>query len=406
MTFHRLGWLFVLVPLASVHAADEPEWLTKARAIEAEPAPMVDIRSPDGGLTARVPAKLAGPITRDEDEYLMQFDVGPDAVVTCELVFDGFDTAGILRVAADVTFEDVGKSLGKVEASTVEALDAGAWGQYPYLAADWIYRVASPEGAQVGGVKQVSVDLHQHGLYCAVVSIGYQQTLRSIARSLAETLKFDGAAPPPKYREITTISIDKTKIGVAVSEVTVDADGDLRTEIRSSSLLPVGAGVVVAQESMLIEWTDPKGSLLNAAQVNVRNGESVVELKLNPEQDGAWHIVGTSRGKAFDNVVGSAAPTSSYALAVKRRDAMAGKQPVGYEATDQVWTTFDPSRLLESRIRITERTPDGSYRAQEKIGDYTVDGVLDPSTGWPSTASTPLGPKTLTATRIYTSGAL
>lgn len=406
MTRHRLGWLIFLAPFTVAHAADEPAWLTKARAAEATPMAPVDIRSPDGELTARVPAKLAGPITKDDAEYLLQFDVGPDVVVNCELLFDGFDSASLLRSTATMTFDEVSKSYAKVETSVVEGLDVGAWGTYPYLSVRWLYRAAAEGGAQLGGLKQVAVDLHDHGLYCAVVDLGYEQTLLSITRSLVETLELKGRSQPqPKYLDISTISLGTTKIGWSVNEISVDADGDLRTIAKSAMLAPAAQGGATAGDTVLVEWTDAKGAMLNAAYVSVANGSTEADLKLVSESEGQWRMSGTFKSKPLDTAIAGGPPSSTYAEALKRRTAMASPNPVGYQTTTTMWTSLDPTRFLEGRFRILERLPDGTFRAEDALGPVTATSVIDPTTGWPIKTSLPLGPQTMTIERIYQRGA-
>jgi len=405
MTRHRLGWLLALVPLATAHAADEPDWLTKARVAEAAPMAPVEIRSPDGELTARVPAKLAGPITRDETEYQLQFAVGPEVTVNCELVFDGFDSAGLLRSAALATFDEVSKSLGKVETSAVEGVDVGAWGPYPYLSARWLYRVAMEGGARLGGLKQVAVDMHQHGLYCAVADLGYERTLVTIARSLAESLRLKGAEPTlPKYLDISTISLGAMKVGWSVNEVSVDADGDLRGVNRSTMLAPAGQGGASAADTVQVEWTDPKGAMLNAAHVAVNNDSNEADLKLAADSGEQWRVSGTFRSKSLDSVVAGGPPSSNYAGLLERRAAMAGANPVGHHGTAQVWTSLDPTRFIEVSYKIVERLPDGTFRVEETIGPVTAISVLDPATGTPIKTSLPIGPQTMTVERIFKHG--
>lgn len=405
MTPHRLGWLIALAPFAIAHAADEPEWLTKARAAESAPVPTVDIRSPDGELTARVPAKLAGPISRDEDEYLMQFDVGPDVTVDCELLFEGFDSGGLLRQAAKITFDDVSKMIGKVDNTAVEAVDAGAWGPYPYLRANWLYRVAMEGGARVGGLKQVAVDLHEHGLYCAVVDLGYEQTLLAIARSLADTLRLKGAAPTlPKYLDISTTSVGSNRVGWSTNEISVDAEGDLRYASRSTLLVPAAQGGASATDTVQVEWTDPKGAMLNAAQFAVNNGSTEADLKLDPEGDDGWKVSGTFRSKPLATPIAGGPPQSNYAEVRKLRAAMARPDAVGYQASSPVWTSLDPTRFIEMGYRITERLPDGTFRVEETIGPVTATMVLDPATGFPVKTTIPIGPTTMTIERVYHRG--
>jgi hypothetical protein len=404
MTHHRWAWLLAVLPWAGVFAAEEPKWLTEARAREGRLIEAIDIRSPDGLLTARVPAKLAAPIQKDDDEYVLQFDVGTDTPVNCEVLLNGFDSASLLRASSELTLKEVEKAQGKIEQSGLEGLDAGVYGPNPYLAASWLYRVAAKDGARLGAIKQVAVDMHAHGVYCAHIDLGYVQTFRTIVRSLAETLQLKGSPALPRYLDISTVKLGPTPVGFAVTDVMEDEDGDSRARQHTSLLMPGAGGTVNAVESVQVEWSEPKGSLLNAALVSMRNGETEDDLKLALNDDSKWHASGTFQGKQLEAVVGDAAPASTLAVTRKRREVMAGKDAVGFESTQRVWTSLDPTRLVEMRFKITGRAAQGAYSAQEGIGPVTMEYVLDPTTGTASSATLPIGPQVLHLERVYVQG--
>ena len=403
MRRRQLCWILALAPLAAA-VAQEPEWLTKARSREAPLIDPVEIRSPDGALTARVPAKLAGPITKDDSEYVLQLDFGGDVPVNCEVLLDGFNLASTLRSASDITFKELESVQGKVEMSGVEGLDAGAYGPYPYLAAHWLYRAMAKDGPRVGGLKQVGVDMHSHGIYCAHIDLGYEQTFRAIVRSLAETLKLKDSPPLPKYLDISTAKLGDTPVGIAVSDVMVDEDGDTRTRTQMSLLLPAGTGSVNAVDSVQYQWTQSKGELINAGLMEFANGEAEADLKLLPGEDGLWHVTGTFQGKELNAVFGNKAPDTSLGQASKYRAIMAGKDAVGSETTTHDWTSLDPTRLTETKLKITGRRPDGTFTAQDSMGSMTMDLVMDPATGLPVSLTLPVGPQNIRIDRIYRQG--
>ena len=405
MAIQRFGWLLVLIIVVRAEAAEEPEWLKQLRAREAPAVAATEVRSEDGVLTARVPARLASAVTGDEEEYVLQFDVGSGNPVNCEVLLDSIDMAGMLRSTASYTLDEVAKVQGKVERRAIETLDAGAWVGHPYLAAQWVYLVKTDKGALAGGLKQAVVDMDERGLYCAHLDLGYVETFRTIVRSLAETLQLKGAATTePKFRIVMAAMLGTTPVGVGVDDVTVDAEGDLRTYSRFSMLLPTQDGMVNSLDGVQVEWTTPTGEMLNALQVSALNGSVETDLRLAMSDQQRWQVEGSYKGKPIDAVLDNGPPVSTYAQARVRREAMARPDPVGFESSAHVWNTADPTRLLETRFRITGRAAEGGFQAREELGPMIFDFVLDPASGWPSSATMPIGPQVLNLQRVYQRG--
>ena len=404
MKIQRYGWLLVLFTVVRAEAADEPDWLKQARAREAQPVAASDVRSEDGVLTARVPARLGSPVTGDADEYVLQFDVGSGNPVICEVMLEAFDIAGMLRTTASLSMDEISKAQGKVDKYAIESIDVGAWGAHPYISTQWLYRVESEQGPLVGGLKQAAVDMDERGLYCAHADLGYVETFRTIVRTLAETLQLKGASvTAPKFTIVMTAMLGKMPVGVGVDDVTVDADGDLRTRSRFSMLLPMPDGGVTTLDGVQVEWTTPDGAMLNGLQVSATNGSVETELRIERNDEQRWQVVGNYKGKPIEAVLDNGPPSSTYLQARVRREAMARPDPVGFETSAHVWNTSDPTRLLETRFRITGRTADG-FQAREDLGPLAFDFVLDPATGWPVTAAMPVGPQVLKMQRVYQQG--
>src|SRR5262245_32435066 len=79
-------------------SGQEPQWLTDARAREASPTEPRELNSKDNWFRARVPARTAGDIEKEEGSYTVTFDIGTDSPVFCEVVPESFDLADMLRL--------------------------------------------------------------------------------------------------------------------------------------------------------------------------------------------------------------------------------------------------------------------------------------------------------------------
>lgn len=394
--------LVSLAGMPPVHAA-EPQWLVDARAREGAALPPAVLKSEDGGFTATLPAKLIGRIDAADGNYTLALEVGSAAQVNCEVIRGGFDTASLLRKTAALTFDEIAKVQGQVEMRSVERSDAGAYAGSPYLALDWVYLVKQDGKPMLGMLKQTAVMKDGHGLYCSHVDIGYARTFEGVVKALTETLVVKEPAPAPYYREISALTLDGRKVGVATTSLTRDADGDSKIEVVTAMLLPVGGAELRAHDTFDVQWTRPDGTLLNATQTSAENGELRLNLKLLPTDDG-WIVAGEMQGKKLEQkLAAEPAPASYLAEALARRALLAQERPGGSRRSQWQWMSADPLKLTETHLEVLAAT-EGGYAAREKAGPLTMESILDPATGMPSRASLPLGRATLMIERVHVQG--
>ncbi|HWJ04690.1 MAG TPA: hypothetical protein VNS57_02725 [Steroidobacteraceae bacterium] len=404
-----VGAIMVALPTFAVAAAEEPAWLQQARAREAKLVDAQPFASTDGVVTGRARAKLVNKVEPDEGTYYLEFDIGTDAPVSCEVLIDGFDVAQLLRNTAELSFESLAAANGKIDTRHVERIDAGVIGANPYIAADWLYRAQTDKGPMLGGFKHIALDMHSYGVYCAHVDLGFSETFRTVVRGFVESLQIKGAAPPvPRYVEIQTMKLGDQPVGVARLTVTADDEGDLKSLLTTSLLAPAGQGVVLAQDSTHLQWTTAEGELLNAAHVTVSNGELDLEVRLERGEDeqAHWHAVGTFKGKAVENDLGPDAPATILTQVRERRTLLGSAEPAGKETKDQMWVAIDPTRLIPTTFRIGAKDASGRYTAIETSGPLEMESVMDAATGTATTSKVSMGPRTLLLERAYLQGSL
>ena len=409
-TFRTRGLVTLIAtmaPLAAHAATGEPAWLTEARAREGKLIEARAFRSEDGTLRGRVPAKLRNDVELEDGTYFLELDVGTDTPVSCEVMVEEFDLARMLRSTANVTFDRLAEAQGRIDLKAVERTDAGVFGSRPYIALDWAYRTQTAGGPMLGGLKQVVVDMHAFGLYCAHVDLGYSSTFAQIVRTLAESIELEGAAAAPPYLEVQTLRLGQQPVGVATWTLETDDDGDVRSLLSNSMVVPAGDGAVTAQDSVHLQWMTADGRLLNAMHVESNNDETPTRLELRPAEDSAaWQVSGTFMGKPLSADVGEEAPVTALAQARARRELLAGPDPVGRRLQERSWTVADPTRLLASTFEVTGRDGAGHYLAKESAGPLKLDEVMDSATGTPVRMSTSIGPSTLLLERVYLHGTL
>lgn len=397
----------VLLALAGTASAAEPEWLQTMRARESKVTAPQEVRSPDGWFQARVPAKLVGMVEVVDGAYSMGFELAPDIQVSCEVIPDGFDLGALLSKTTVASLDLLAKQHGKIAARAVERTDAGNISSSPFVAVDWLYRADTSEGAKLGSLKQVAALKHGHGVYCAQFDLGYARSFESLVRGLVESLQVKDPPPPAIYDDISVVSLGGAKVGVATSSVSHDADGDLRVETSTTILLQVTPETLRAEDAVTVQFVRPDGTLINAVQATVSNGEVESNLQLQPLEGGGWQVSGQHKGKTLEGrLEGSQAPATFLKQASVRKALLERPDPVGGESVEWQWLQTDPLRLTEARLKVVGAAGTGLYKAHESVGPLQADTVIERATGLTQRADMTIGPLTLTAERVYSRGTL
>lgn len=394
-----------LLLLAQYVSADEPQWLTEARAREGKDVKVRAFGSEDGFFRGKAPAKALNKIVEDDGSYSIAFDMGGETPANCEVIVDGFDLGSILRATAELTFKEVEPAQGKVEQRAIERVDAGVFGSTPYIAIDWVYRVNDGQAPRLGGFKQIAMSKGGHGLYCAHLDLGYAKTFLNAARSLGETIEFAESAPQPYYAEISTAKLGASRIGLMIVTMERDEEGDSKVLVSTSLAVPVTPDTLTTQDSSHVQWVRPDGSLINASHVVSENGDVGTNLALTADDDDGWLMKGTFEGKSVESSIpGDRAPETWIAQAQARRSLFAEKNIVGRELVSYQWTTADPTQFVESRTKVLSVIDPKTISARETLASLSMDVVLDKATGMASKGVMPLGPQSLELERVYVDG--
>lgn len=391
-----------LLFFALVAGAQEPKWLTDARAREAKAGSPREFKSKDNWFKAKVPAKVVGPVEKVEESYSIEFDLGAETPTYCELVPDGFDMADMLRRTLDLTMEQVAQSQGKVEARQLEFTDAGAIGNVPYLETHWLYRVNDGKEARLGQFKQFVMVKGGHGLYCAHVDIGYVKTFDNLMRALAQTLEVSTPVPAPYYEEIAVATVGGMKAGVTMMTLERDADGDTKSEQVTAMMMPAAGGELHTQDAVTKEWVRPDATLINAAHFIAENGELNTSIGLKQEDD-TWVIDGDLQGKKVNaQLPADSTPGTWLAQALGIRQLLASENPVGAEHSIAMWVATDPSKLTDAKTKVLAKQGK-EFTGHSTTGALEADVTLDKS-GALIIADMQVGPQKVKIERVYVNG--
>jgi hypothetical protein len=375
----------------AAHAADEPKWLKDARARELKSLKPSEIKSKDGWFRVNTPGKLVGSIEKAEGSYSVELDIGGDSSVHCEVYPDGVDLANALRITLDGAFKNIEASQGKLEVRALETTDAGAYGAVPYITVSWIYRVSTDKGPMLGAFKQFVMEKGKQAVYCAHNDLGYTRTFETITRAFADTLQTEAPPVTPHYFEVATASMSGNKIGVMVSSLEKDTEGDIRARQITAMFIATDDGNVRSQDSTQIQWLRSDGSLINAATADVGNGELENDLSLK-ETDGVWTVEGEVQGKVVKtSLPKDSQPGSWLTQAWQLRELLAAPDAVGREHTIGMWIAENPEKLTVTKTKILAKRGDQAFTARADVGGMSADLLLDKASGMATAADIKVG---------------
>lgn len=403
--FKRAWFAFSMSLCASAFAADAPKWLTEAHSRESKPLTAMDLQSKDGWFKAQLPGKVVGAIEKIEGSYPMELDIGSDTNVFCEVFPEGIDLANTLRATLDTSLESIKASQGKLAARALESLDAGSYGPVPYISLSWLYRVAGPDGPQVGALKQVVMVKDGTAIYCIHNELGYKRTFANLAQAFAESLVSQLPPGAPHYQEISVASMSGSEVGVTLSRLEREADGVTRALQLTALFVATDDGKIQAHDSRHTNWIRADGTLVNSVSNEFTNGEVSESLELKRTEGGGWSVQGEVQGKAVKTSLPKGSePGNWIAQAHRLRAMMAESNPVGREYSMDIWISENPEKLTVVKTKILAKQDDAHFTAQGKIGAIAASFVLEKASGMATSADARVGPITMKLERIYVSG--
>ena len=363
-----------------------------AEAREGRLEPARAFTSPDKWFKASVPAK-PGEVRKSGNSYLVTLDVGAESPVVCEVTPAGIRLADALRRGFDTWLKEAGSGDG--QKAVIEATDAGALGEVPFLAIRWRY---GP-----GALKQLVFNKLGHGVYCAHPGLGYVKTFETVTRSLADSFKAPPAEAAPYFVEIKTASAKGIQLGVAVSTLQRIASGGTRARQITALIMPVPGGLH-AHDADNVTQLRSDDSLVDAAHLILRDGAPAIKIELSLREN-QWRIEGELEGKKLNATLPAGArPGNWLEQARAMRKILARENPIGVEHTLPMWTPSRPAELVDMHTKVLAKNSDDEFAAQITVPRFESNVVLDRATGMPTSAEIPRGEQTIHMQRVHISG--
>jgi len=402
-------WRFVvcsaLLSACAGKAPPGPPTFAERAVREAEAVDAVGFAAPDGSFKARIAARPLGAVEAQEDFYYARFDIGSEKPMECSFFREEIDLATSLRDMSEEMLAIVGKYFGGLDFKQISRVDAGAIGGNPFLALDWVF-AATVEGVPTGGeLKQILANKHGRSVYCAHNETGYRETFHSVFASLLDTLEYeDEGEPPPRYLEILVYSVQGQRVGIEQVNVQYDDEGDARTVVYDSMLLPVGNSELIAQDTTDVQFTSASGALINQIHTRYENGEPEASLSLIPGAEvGLWKVFGEYRTKNIDAIFAAPRLSSWMGGVLALRDAI---ERDGADARVSVveWVPdANPISPVEMRALVQEDLDDGTFRTRIEIDALSMEAVIDDD-GLTRSGAMKVGPVEVAVERVYAKG--
>lgn len=389
-------------------AADEPPWLSEARAREGALTESVSIQSRDGRFKASVPARLRGEIVESEGSYSVELDIGTGGEpVYCEVFPDGVDMADALRITAAASFDAIAAEQGRIESRELEHTDAGWNGGAAFMQAEWLYLVTIDGQKRLGALKQILFERDGGSVYCAHNDIGFRLTFERATHELARTLVWSQAPLPARYVDVLVADLSGRKVGVARTHVVRDADGDDRVTTTLSMLVPMPAGQVLSHDEVLVEFVTGDAGLLSALQVVNESGEIDTELRLDPADGGGWLVTGKFKGKPLEKrLPAEEVPQSTLAQYALTRALLQSHEPAGRTVDFLVWSDANPAQFTEAGLTAVAPLGGDTWSARFAMAGMSFDVVADSRDGTASKVVMSLGHLTISLERVAKLGKL
>jgi len=395
--------LWVAPQSLGAEAAEQPTWFNESMAREKKVRRTSKFKLPGGILQGRMPGKMVAKPQKSEGSWYFSSNLGAEAPFECAFFEEPLNAAFATKLIADNIISSMVESVGALQAKAISAVDVSHVEGRPVLALDWIYTVGREDSAQVGLAKVRSTTIGEALLVCFHNELGYRATFESAFAAVVASLK--GVEQEPAYYEALYIqSANSQPIGFLQTSFSLDEDGDTRSILLSTALIPVDARTLSTSDSTSVGYSTPEGQLINALHSSSENGALTIDLELLPPESGeevkGWQVVGEFQGKSLDVVIDSSAELLSdlgQVLATAELQRNTDQNSV----TVTAWLPdVDPTNLLPVEIALDKADRN---TGQMQVGGIDMQVKLD-SSGNMVSGTGAVGPATVAIDRVWERG--
>jgi hypothetical protein len=271
--------------------AQFPDFLQQALAREATLTGAYVVAAGDGFFSAKVAGSADPTVTAHDGVYQVTVPMATDTPAECFVYQDAMDAAATLSQLIEQPLSDMPRT-------QILKLDAGTFGQVPYLYQERLYVT---EQKSAGVLKAIVVPFDSSLLACVHDTAGYSETFRQMADSFAQTLVLrDEVREDFMHKEVLLWQLRDMTIGYTVNRAATDEDGDIRSTVETAVLLPRSASETLAHDEYNVTYEQVNGDLISGHYAEAENGVIKVSISLDRVEQGGYQVEGTFQGKEID----------------------------------------------------------------------------------------------------------
>lgn len=173
---------------------------------------------------------------------------------------------------------------------------------------------------------------------------------------------------PELYEATYRMTINGIPVGYSQEKHTIDQDGDIATVLRDAMITPVDQVAVSRSDSQTLEWSRADGSLINAQEYTIENGQLASQFAISHAED-AWQVSGQMQGKEVNaSLEYNSWLLSSFGNYTETALLLAGDAPT---ADYHIWLSdADPTSALPVTFTKIDEMPDANL--QFELGPLTL----------------------------------
>lgn len=298
MKIHRIvktSFLLIAAALSGCATTQQtsqaPDFLQQALARETTLSDQYSVVAKDGFFSANVVGSGQPKITPHEGFYQVTVPIATETPVECFVYHDAMDSAATLSRLIDQPLSDMPKT-------QILKINAGAFGQVPYLYQEQLYLT---EQKLAGVLKGIVVPFQSSLLACLHDTVGYSETFQKIAASFANTLVLrDEPQEDFVYEEVLLWQLRDMNVGYTVNRAVPDTEGRVRSTVETAVLFPRSASETMAHDEYNVTHEESDGDLISGRYAEAENGEIKMLISLDRVEGGGYQVEGTFQGKEIN----------------------------------------------------------------------------------------------------------
>ncbi|EWH12064.1 hypothetical protein DS2_00030 [Catenovulum agarivorans DS-2] len=368
--------LLVSLPASAidlVNVKELPAWVQKAITEEKQVTSRSQLELKKFNVNSQVIGQLKLADQEENNWFYYTIDIGTDTPIEC-YVFSEYDgPANSLHSIMDSSFAGIEQlNNKKLSGKFNYAVDVGMVDNTPYISFDSLYLSGEGEQKVLGILKGLSAETDDSLQICLHNQIGYRQTFYKVFESFVQSFT-QNKAEPHFFETVFKMSLNGIPMGFGSERYSLDQDGDVYIEAKSSLIVPVDANNVSRSDSSSQAWSQTDGSLINQVEYSVENSQLASNLSIQYQEE-KWQVAGELQGKAVNVALAyNGQLLSDYGTYLESHNLMNSE---GKTSSYKMWVNeADPTTALE--VSLNKISDDKKANLKVDMGPISMDLLVN-----------------------------